>query len=225
VVQQLREAFPFDSAPGYLIFDRGTNFNDQVVDTIRSFSIQRKRTSYKTPWQDGIAERFVGDCRRDLLDHVLVVNEPSFETTDERVHFLLSPGPHPPRPRQRKPRQTQGRRESNARWPSRFDRAIGRPASSIPTGSLAPATLHNRPCPNRLWRDVRATAMHSPEHRRARGPHALKDRISPCTTDQHRSWSTLCGTERPFSLAIVIGRDTGLSVTVQVALMDPRACY
>jgi hypothetical protein len=26
VVQQLREAFPYDSAPGYLIFDRGTQF-------------------------------------------------------------------------------------------------------------------------------------------------------------------------------------------------------
>jgi putative transposase len=27
VVQQLREAFPYDSAPGYLIFDRGASFN------------------------------------------------------------------------------------------------------------------------------------------------------------------------------------------------------
>jgi hypothetical protein len=31
VVQQLREAFPYDSAPGYLIFDRGTNFNCEVI--------------------------------------------------------------------------------------------------------------------------------------------------------------------------------------------------
>jgi putative transposase len=75
VVQQLREAFPFDSAPGYLIFDRGANFNDHVVDAIRSFNIQPKRTSYKTPWQNGIAERFIGNCRRDLFDHVIVVNE------------------------------------------------------------------------------------------------------------------------------------------------------
>jgi transposase InsO family protein len=75
VVQQLREAFPYDSAPRYLIFDRGASFNDDVVDTIKSFGIQPKRTSFQSPWQNGIAERFVGNCRRDLLGHVLVVNK------------------------------------------------------------------------------------------------------------------------------------------------------
>jgi putative transposase len=73
--QQLRDAFPYDSAPRYLIFDRGASFNDDVVDTIKSFGIQPKRTSFQSPWQNGIAERFVGSCRRDLLDHVIVVNE------------------------------------------------------------------------------------------------------------------------------------------------------
>jgi transposase InsO family protein len=75
VIQQLREAFPYDLAPRYLIFDRGTNFNDHVVDTIKSFGIEPKRISFQSPWQNGIAERFVGTCRRDLLDHVIVVNE------------------------------------------------------------------------------------------------------------------------------------------------------
>ena len=27
VIQQLRESFPFNSVPGYLIFDRGVDFN------------------------------------------------------------------------------------------------------------------------------------------------------------------------------------------------------
>jgi transposase InsO family protein len=75
VSQQLREAFPYDSAPRYLIFDRGCNFNDSVVETIRSFGIEPKRTSIQSPWQNGLAERFVGSCRRDLLDHVIVLNE------------------------------------------------------------------------------------------------------------------------------------------------------
>ena len=75
VTQQLREAFPYDSAPQYLIFDRGANFNDEVVDTIKSFHIQPKRTSFQSPWQNGVAERFVGNCRRDMIDHVIVVNE------------------------------------------------------------------------------------------------------------------------------------------------------
>jgi len=75
VVQQLREAFPYDSAPAYLIFDRGTQFNEEVIDTTKSFGIQPKRTSFRSPWQNGVAERWVGNCRRDLLDHVIVLNE------------------------------------------------------------------------------------------------------------------------------------------------------
>ena len=75
VVQQLREAFPYDSAPRYPIFDRGANFSAEVVETIKSFDIEPQRTSFQRPWQNGVAERFVGSCRRDLLDHVIVLNE------------------------------------------------------------------------------------------------------------------------------------------------------
>jgi putative transposase len=75
VSQQLREAFPYDSVPGYLIFDRAANFNVDVVSTVKSFGITPKRTSFRSPWQNGIAERWVGNCRRDLLDHVIVLNE------------------------------------------------------------------------------------------------------------------------------------------------------
>jgi transposase InsO family protein len=75
VVQQLREAFPYDSAPSDLIFDRGTQFNGEVIDTVKTFGIKPKRTNFRSPWQNGIAERWVGNCRRDLLDHVIVLNE------------------------------------------------------------------------------------------------------------------------------------------------------
>jgi len=49
VIQQLREAFPYDSAPRHLIFDRGANFNDEVVELIKSFGIEPKRTSFQSP--------------------------------------------------------------------------------------------------------------------------------------------------------------------------------
>jgi transposase InsO family protein len=75
VIQQLREAFPYDSAPKYLIFDRGTQFNSEVIETVKSFGIEPKQTSFRSPWQNGVAERWVGNCRRDLLDHVIVLNE------------------------------------------------------------------------------------------------------------------------------------------------------
>jgi transposase InsO family protein len=75
VSQQLREAFPYDSAPRYLIFDRGAQFNEEVVNTMKSLGIAPKRTAFRSPWQNGVAERWVGNCRRDLLDHVIVLNE------------------------------------------------------------------------------------------------------------------------------------------------------
>src|SRR4051794_4477836 len=40
VIQQLREAFPYDSAPGYLIFDRGPQFNNEVIENVKSFGSQ-----------------------------------------------------------------------------------------------------------------------------------------------------------------------------------------
>ena len=33
------------------------------------------RTSIQSPWQNGVAERWVGSCRRDLLDHIIALNE------------------------------------------------------------------------------------------------------------------------------------------------------
>ena len=57
VAQQLRETFPYDCAPKYLIFDRGAQFNEEVVDTINSFGIEPKRTRFRSPWQNGVAER------------------------------------------------------------------------------------------------------------------------------------------------------------------------
>lgn len=74
VKQQLREAFPFDDAPRYLIFDRDVIFG-AVKGFIASMGIQLKVTSFRSPWQNGAMERFVGSLRRDLLDHVLVRDE------------------------------------------------------------------------------------------------------------------------------------------------------
>ena len=101
VIQQLRETFPYDSSPGYLIFDRGANFNEEVIDTVKSFGIKPKRTSFRSPWQNGVAERWIGNCRRDLLDHVIVLNERHMKRLmseyvryyhDDRTHLALDKG-------------------------------------------------------------------------------------------------------------------------------------
>jgi hypothetical protein len=75
IVQQLREAFPFGAAPRYLIHDRDAKYGTEVPAAIRSLKINAVRTSFESPWQNGVAERWVGSCRRDLLDHIIAVNE------------------------------------------------------------------------------------------------------------------------------------------------------
>ena len=75
VAQQLRETFPFESAPRFMIVDRDAIFSAGLTATIRSMLMEPTRTSYQSPWQNGVAERFVGTVRRELLDHVIVLNE------------------------------------------------------------------------------------------------------------------------------------------------------
>ena len=75
VVQQLRETFPYDQAPRYLIFDRDSIFSKAVVSFIESMGTAPCRTAYHSPWQNPIAERWIGGIRRELFEHVIVFNE------------------------------------------------------------------------------------------------------------------------------------------------------
>jgi len=75
IVQQLREAFPFESSLKHMIFDRDAKFSPEVIAMVKAIGMSPKRTSFRSPWQNGVAERWVESCRRDLLDHVIVFNE------------------------------------------------------------------------------------------------------------------------------------------------------
>jgi transposase InsO family protein len=75
VVQQLRETFPEAGSHRYVILDRDSKFNTDVVDFLQTTGLQPKRTSFRSPWQNGVAERWVGSCRRELLDYVVPLNE------------------------------------------------------------------------------------------------------------------------------------------------------
>ena len=59
IIQQLREAFPFGAAPRFLIHDRDAKYGTEVPAAIRSMKINALRTSFASPWQNGVAERWV----------------------------------------------------------------------------------------------------------------------------------------------------------------------
>jgi putative transposase len=73
IAQQLREAFPYEPAAKFLLCDHDQKYALEVVAAIRSLQITCVRTSIRSPWQNGVAERWVG--RRDLLDHIIAFNE------------------------------------------------------------------------------------------------------------------------------------------------------
>ena len=75
IVQQLREALPLPCRYRYALFDRDAKFGHEVVRFLQTSGIQPKRTSVRSPWQNGIAERWVGSARREMLDHVIPLNE------------------------------------------------------------------------------------------------------------------------------------------------------
>jgi putative transposase len=82
IVQQLREAFPDCSPYRYAILDRDAKFGVDVIDLLKASGIRPKQTSPSSPWQNGIAERWIGSCRRELLDHVIVLS-------DAHLHRLI----------------------------------------------------------------------------------------------------------------------------------------
>lgn len=72
VKQQFRNAIFESDPPKYLIHDNDPMFTStDFKDFLTSVGIKSKKTSIKSPWQNGIAERCVGIIRRELLDHII----------------------------------------------------------------------------------------------------------------------------------------------------------
>jgi transposase InsO family protein len=75
--QQLREAFPWDTAPRYLLRDRDRIFGDAFSKQVQDMAIQEVLSAPRSPWQRAYVERVIGTIRRECLDHVIVLNEAS----------------------------------------------------------------------------------------------------------------------------------------------------
>ena len=107
--RQLREAFPWDEAPRYLIHDRDHAF-DHLVATAKAMAIEEVLTAPRAPWQNAFVERLIGSARRECFDHVIVFNEVGLQRLmsrycsyheRSRTHLLLdkdTPIPHPVTP-------------------------------------------------------------------------------------------------------------------------------
>ena len=75
LARQITEAFPWDTAPRYLLRDRDTSYGICFQNRARAMGIEEVLTAPRSPWQNPYVERIVGSIRRDCLNHVIIFNE------------------------------------------------------------------------------------------------------------------------------------------------------
>jgi len=73
--QQLREAWPWDTARRFIIRDRDAIYGSDPRRTLQHMGIEAVVTALRCPWQNPFVERVIGSLRRECLDHVIVWNE------------------------------------------------------------------------------------------------------------------------------------------------------
>jgi len=73
--RQITEAFPWCTAPRYLLRDRDTSYGGCFQEQARVMGITEVVTAPRSPWQNAYVERVIGSIRRECLDHVIVINE------------------------------------------------------------------------------------------------------------------------------------------------------
>ena len=73
--QQIVEAFPWDTAPRYLLRDRDAIYSVAFQHRVKNMGIEEVKIAPRSPWQNPYCERLIGSIRRDVLDHVIVLND------------------------------------------------------------------------------------------------------------------------------------------------------
>src|ERR1700730_11911186 len=73
--RQMTEAFPWDTAPRYLLRDRDAAFGQGFHDRVHAMGIEAVVTAPRCPWQNPYVERIIGSIRRECLDHIIIFNE------------------------------------------------------------------------------------------------------------------------------------------------------
>ena len=73
--QQIAEAFPWDTAPRYLLRDRDGIYGHEFTSRVDHMGTKEVKTAPRSPWQNPFVERLIGTLRRDCVDHVIIVGE------------------------------------------------------------------------------------------------------------------------------------------------------
>ena len=75
LARQITEAFPWASAPAYLVRDNDRAYGHVFTSRVRAMGIRDRPISPGSPWQNGVAERLIGTLRRECLDQMVIFGE------------------------------------------------------------------------------------------------------------------------------------------------------
>ena len=75
LAQQVIEAFPWETAPSFLLRDRDSSYGSVFSKRVAAMGITEVATAPRSPWQNPYVERVIGSIRRECLDHVIIFNE------------------------------------------------------------------------------------------------------------------------------------------------------
>jgi transposase InsO family protein len=73
--RQVTEAFPWDTAPRYLLRDRDASYGQHFRRRVDAMGITEVITAPRSPWQNAYVERVIGSIRRECLDHLVIFNQ------------------------------------------------------------------------------------------------------------------------------------------------------
>ena len=95
-----------------MILDRDSKFDDEVITFLKATGLQAKRRSIQSQCQKGLGEGWVGSCRREILDHVIALDEEHLRRLigeyvnyhqEDRIHDALEKDTPNRRPLEQKP--------------------------------------------------------------------------------------------------------------------------
>ena len=73
--QQIVEAFPWDTAPRYLLRDRDSIYGTAFQSRVKNLGMEEVMIAPRSPWQNPYCERVIGSIRRECLNDIIVLHE------------------------------------------------------------------------------------------------------------------------------------------------------
>ena len=73
--QQVVNAFPWDTAPKFLVRDRDGAYGFEFSRRTKGLGIREVKTAVEAPLMNAHCERLIGTLRRECFDHVIVLSE------------------------------------------------------------------------------------------------------------------------------------------------------